>query len=49
MNFVDSYSYWNSQLIIAIIRYIFVMHPIEVHNRLPDNDSKNKLFKKIMR
>ena len=44
-----SYSYWNSQLIIAIIRYIFVMHPIEVHNRFPDYESKTVLFRKIMR
>jgi len=43
------YSYWISQLIIAIIRYIFVMYPIEVHNRMPDNESKNKLFKKILK
>ena len=44
-----SYSYWISQLIIAIIRYIFVMYPIEVHNRMPDNESKNKLFKRILK
>ena len=42
-------SYWSSQLIISLIRYFFVMYPIQVYNCLPNNNYKNKIFFKLLR
>ena len=42
-------SYWSSQLIISLIRYFFVMYPIQVYNCLPNNNYKNKIFYKLLR
>ena len=42
-------SYWSVQLTIAIIRYVFVMFPTEVHNLFPNSKYKNKLFLRIIK
>ena len=46
---IYSCSYWSSQLIISLIRYCFVMFPIRVHNYLPTNNYKNKLFFELLK
>ena len=44
-------SYWSSQLFISILRYLFVMYPIEVHNYLPNMNGmqRNRSFFKLLR
>ena len=39
-----SCSFWSIQLLIALVRYFYVMHPIYVHNYFPTNNYKEKLF-----
>ena len=36
--------YWYLQLVMACVRYVFVMYPTHVHNLLPNYKYKNKLF-----
>ena len=39
-----SCSFWSIQLLIALVRYFYVMYPIYVHNYFPTNNYKEKLF-----
>ena len=41
--------FWSNHVIIAIIRYCFVVYPIETHNSYPRKEDKNDLFIKIFR
>ena len=45
---IISDSYWGSQLIIALIRYLMVKYPIAAHNALPTNNCKNVFFLKLL-
>ena len=44
-----SLCFWTNQLIIALIRYFWVIYPIETHNRYPSREQKNNLFLKLVR
>ena len=44
-----SLCFWSNHIIIAIIRYFFVIFPIETHNRYPSREDKNNLFFKLVR
>ena len=44
-----SLCFWTNQLIIALIRYFWVICPIETHNRYPSREHKNNLFFKLVR
>ena len=41
--------FWSNHVIIAIIRYFFVVFPIEVHNKYPSREQKNALFSRLVR
>ena len=41
--------FWSNHIIIAMIRYIFVIFPIETHNRYPSKEDKNNLFNYLVR
>ena len=48
---VSSDGYWVSQLMVAIIRYMFVKYPIEIHNYIPNNSDssyKNLIFCRLL-
>ena len=48
---VFSDGYWVSQLMVAIIRYMFVKYPIEIHNYIPNNSDssyKNLIFCRLL-
>ena len=37
------------EIIVALIRYFWVIYPIETHNRYPSREHKNDLFFKLVR
>jgi hypothetical protein len=41
--------FWSNHIIIAMIRYIFVIFPIETHNKYPSKEDKNNLFNYLVR
>ena len=44
-----SLCFWSNHIIIALIRYFFVIYPIETHNRYPSREHKDNLFWKLVR
>ena len=44
-----SLCFWTNQIIVALIRYFWVIYPIETHNRYPSREHKNDLFFKLVR
>ena len=46
---VSSSSYWCTQLLIAVVRYVFVTQPVFINNNYPSKKAKNELFQKIIR